>query len=225
MAPKLIVHSALMLLVLGMFAVTVSAQQVELYPNAGGFWPRSTDTYGDFKNEGIYGLKGGVFLDENLELEGSFGYINHFELRSQPSLLNNARFGIGSPTIHGFLYDVNGSWNFGQRDFFGARVTPYVTGGAGGLTTEVRHADRAFIFGNAVVNPAGVVVPTGRTVLMEDGDTFLTINYGGGIKAMNLWGPMGLRADIRGRTLPNFFGEALTWPELTGGVIFTFGKR
>ena len=26
-------------------------------------------------------------------------------------------------------------------------------------------------------------------------------------------------------TLPNFFGEALTWPELTGGVIFTFGKR
>ena len=43
---------------------------------------------------------------------------------------------------------------------------------------------------------------------------------------MNMWGPMGLRADIRARTLPNFFGKAVNWlPELTGGVIFTFGER
>jgi len=34
MAPKLMVRSALMLIVVGMFAATVSAQQVELYPNA-----------------------------------------------------------------------------------------------------------------------------------------------------------------------------------------------
>ena len=100
MAPKLMVRSALMLIVVGMFAATVSAQQVELYPNAGGFWPRNT-AYGDLKNEGIYGLKAGVFLDDNVQLEGGFGYMNHFEMRNQPSRLNAANFGIGSPTIHG----------------------------------------------------------------------------------------------------------------------------
>ena len=37
------------------------------------------------KSEGIYGLKGGVFLTENAEVEGSFGYINHFEMRYAPN--------------------------------------------------------------------------------------------------------------------------------------------
>jgi hypothetical protein len=34
-----------------------------------------------FKTDGIYGVKGGVFLNENGQLEGSLGYMNHFELR------------------------------------------------------------------------------------------------------------------------------------------------
>jgi hypothetical protein len=78
-----------------------------------------------------------------------------------------------------------------------------------------------FVFdanGNAVPNPA-------RSVVMNDGDTFLTLNYGGGVKAMNLWGPVGLRADVRGRTIPNFYGETTSWPEVTGGITFTWGER
>lgn len=39
MTSKLIAHSALVIFVLTVFAVTLSAQQLELYPNAGGFWP------------------------------------------------------------------------------------------------------------------------------------------------------------------------------------------
>jgi hypothetical protein len=39
---------------------------------------------------------------------------------------------------------------------------------------------------------------------MQDGDTFFTFNYGGGIKGMNLWGPMGFRADIKGRNNSQF---------------------
>lgn len=224
MTPKVIMRSAVIVIVLGVFAATLSAQQVELYPNAGGFWPRS-NAHGDMKNEGIYGLKGGVFLDQNVELEGGFGYINHFEMKSPPSLLNSSTLGMGSPTIRGFLYDVNGSWNFGQRPFFNTRVSPYVTVGVGGLTSEIKNAASTFMRGGAVVDSTGVVVPTGRSILLNDGDTFLAINYGGGIKAMNLWGPMGFRADIKGRTLPNFFGETLTWPELTGGLTFTWGER
>jgi hypothetical protein len=46
-----------------------------------------------------------------------------------------------------------------------------------------------------------------------------------GFKAMKLWGPMGARVDIRGRTFPNFRGETVTWPEATAGLVFTFGER
>src|SRR5215831_14981241 len=44
-----------------------------------------------------------------------------------------------------------------------------------------------------------------------------TFSYGGGLKAMRLWGPMGFFGDFRGRTMPNFFGHATTWPELSAG--------
>jgi hypothetical protein len=51
------------------------------------------------------------------------------------------------------------------------------------------------------------------------------VSYGGGLKALQLWGPVGLRADVRGRTMPNFFGERLTWGEATGGLTFSWGER
>jgi hypothetical protein len=61
--------------------------------------------------------------------------------------------------------------------------------------------------------------------VLNDADTFFTINYGGGLKAMNLWGPMGVRADLKGRTIPNWFGQTMSWPEITGGVVFSWGER
>ena len=64
-----------------------------------------------------------------------------------------------------------------------------------------------------------------RPGVLSDGDTFFTVNYGGGVKAMNVWGPVGLRADVRGRTIPNFFHESPSWPEVTGGLLFSWGER
>jgi hypothetical protein len=226
MTVKLAMRSALIALLVGLFAGSLSAQKVELYPNAGGFWPDNMNTNNHLRNEGIYGLKAGVFLTNSAQVEGSVGYINHFELRNAPNVLNPS-FGIASPTVYGVLYDVNGSWNFGTRQFLNARVSPFISIGAGGLTANVRHGNSVniqgggFVFdanGNAVANPA-------RSVMMNDGDTFLTLNYGGGVKAMNLWGPVGLRADVRGRTIPNFYGETTSWPEVTGGITFTWGER
>jgi len=46
----------------------------------------------------------------------------------------------------------------------------------------------------------------------------------GGVKAERLWGPIGLRGDVRGRTLPNMFGDSLTWVETTGGVTISWGE-
>ena len=220
MTHKLLLRFALIMFVTGVFAATLAAQTVELYPNAGGFWPTRMDGFGDnkLKAEGIYGLKGGVFVTPHAELEGSAGFINHFEMLHSPNPLNvNPAGTIGQPSIMGFLYDVNGAWNFGQRQFLNTRVSPYVSVGVGGLTAELRHGSSAFLQGGPFA--------AGPARVLSDGDTFFTVNYGGGVKAMNVWGPVGLRADVRGRTIPNFFHESPSWPEVTGGLLFSWGER
>jgi hypothetical protein len=204
--------------------------QVEIHPNAGFFWPRAVD-FGDTKahlrDEGMYGVKVGAFLNENIEVEGNLAYVNHFESRFSPTIADQS-FGIQPKSVWGLIYDVNGVWNFGQRSFFGSRVAPFVVGGIGGLSTEVRDGNAALIGGQfyATDQATGTAVlsPT-HTVAVRDNTAFFSVNYGGGIKAMNVWGPIGLRADIRGRTFPNFRGQALTWPEATAGITVALGAR
>src|SRR5262245_14857756 len=113
MRSKFVVRSTLLALVVGTFAATLAAQAVEVYPYAGFYLPTTND-WGKIKADGIYGVKVGTFLDQNLELEGSFGYINHFINGSQPFGLVPS---VGAPQlgVYGLLYDVNGAWNFGSR--------------------------------------------------------------------------------------------------------------
>jgi hypothetical protein len=204
--------------------------QIEIHPNAGFVWPRHVDfadTTAHLRDEGMYGLKAAVPLNDNVQVEGNFAYMNHFESRVAPTILDQA-FGIQPRTIYGLLYDVNGLWNFGAKPIFGTRFTPYATVGIGGLSTEVRHANSALIAGQFYrtdpATGAAVLNPT-RTVIVNDNTAFLSVNYGGGIKATNVAGPLGFRLDVRGRTFPNFRGESLTWPEATAGLTFTFGER
>src|SRR5262245_39679683 len=75
-----------------------------------------------------------------------------------------------------------------------------------------------------------VGTPTGTNVfvandVLDSGDTFFTFSYGGGLKATRLWGPMGVFGDFRGRTVPNFLGHSNTWPELSAGLNFSWGKK
>src|SRR5262249_32676886 len=85
------------------------------------------------------------------------------------------------------------------RQFLNARVSPYLVVGAGGLTADIRDASAAF------VNGGGTATAPGR--VLHDHDTFFTVNYGGGVKVMNVLGPIGFRADVLGRTIPNFNHE------------------
>jgi len=117
----------------------------------------------------------------------------------------------------GFLYDVNAAWNFGQRQFLNARFSPYLVVGAGGLTSEIRDGSAAFVNGGGTA--------TGPAHVLHDRDTFFTVNYGGGLKVMNVLGPIGFRADVRGRTIPNFFRQTMNWPEVTGGLLLSWGER
>src|SRR5579883_2265928 len=136
----------------------------ELYVNAGGVWPNRIDELGDkkFKAQGVYGLKGGVYVGQNFEVEGSFGYLNHWEPSTSPNPLSfNTTGTIGQPSILGSLYDANFAWNFGNRSMFGTHFEPYAVFGGGGLTAEVRHGSSAFFNGGGVVPnfTTGTLVP------------------------------------------------------------------
>jgi len=117
----------------------------------------------------------------------------------------------------GFLYDVNAAWNFGQRQFLNARFSPYLVVGAGGLTSEIRDGSAAFVNG---AEPQPVQLMSYTTATRSS-----TVNYGGGLKVMNVLGPIGFRADVRGRTIPNFYHETINWPEVTGGLLLSWGER
>lgn len=177
------------------------AQKVEIHPYAGGFFPAEWADSASFKNEGLYGVRGGVFLTNNIEVEGNLGYINHFEFESTAT------------KSRAWLWDANGSYNFFSPRL--KKITPFVTGGVGAVTAVIDDFDQAIL-------PVG---NTDRSITLKDSDTFFALNYGGGIKAIRLWGPLGLRADVRGRTLPNFFGRNNTWLETTGGILLSWGER
>ena len=184
MTSKILVRSALVLFVVGVFAGTLAAQSGELYPYAGGFWPTRMDGMGDSKlrSEGIYGLKGGVFVTPNAEIEGSFGFINHLGMRNTPTDLTMN--GIATPaggfgtSAMGFMYDINGAWNFGKRQFLNARFSPYLSAGVGGLTTEIHNGAATVIHGGGNITDAigNVVTNPAPIHMLLDGDTFFTVN-------------------------------------------------
>jgi hypothetical protein len=138
------------------------------------------------------------------------------------------------------IWEAGPSFNFFNSDF--GKAVPYLTFGVGGVTGYVGDApnteDRDLVFqfrgeNDTEVKAANILFNArtedpdfpGRTEFMEDGDTFFAISYGGGFKGINLWGPLGLRGDVRFRTMPSFYGNSMTWLETTGGVTFTWGER
>jgi hypothetical protein len=209
---------------------TGGGTSAELYVNAGGIWPTRMDNFDNnkIKAQGIYGLKGGFIFASGVQLEFSGAYLNDFALRHGPNFFNvNPDGTIGTASVYAILYDINGAYNFGNRRVLGAKFDPYVVAGVGGLSAQVKDGNSALLQGGGLaLNANGQLIPNpAPTRFIHSGDTFFTVNYGGGIKASNLWGPIGFRADVRGRTIPNFFHSTPTWPEITGGLLISFGQQ
>src|SRR5215467_3229916 len=157
---KLIVRSSVFLTVLTVWTASLWAQRVEIYPNAGFIWPRHMDNGQNFRDQAIWGVKGGMFFGQNMQVEGSYEYLNHFQLREPPNPFNPV-FGIVPPAVRGSLYDANFVYNFRERQVFKERtIIPFVSVGGGGLTAYI--PDASFVFvqgGGSVINVAGAVVP------------------------------------------------------------------
>lgn len=79
--------------------------------------------------------------------------------------------------------------------------------------------------------PTGRIVPYGTFgigLIWQYGSSNLPVggefafNYGGGLKFPRVWGPFGLRFDVRGYTVPEVLSTKLNMFELSGGLLISF---
>jgi hypothetical protein len=170
-----------------------------------------------FLNPGVFGVKGGVMASDTLQIEGNFGYLNQFKL-SHPTF---------DPKTHAIQYEGGINWALSRSKTF-----PYLAVAVGAMTLNISNSENLenpeSITYLAIVPPfqnGGPIPFTSRPLTMEDGDTFLTFSYGGGVNIGRVWGPMGFRFDLRGRTMPNFYGDTVWAIEPSGGITFSWGER
>jgi hypothetical protein len=187
----------------------VMGQKLELNPYA-GYYSASPSSAGPIRDDFYYGVRVGAFLDSNVELEGQFGYLNHFKVRDADTI------------SRGLLWNGGVSFNFSTAEFpFTHKFAPFLIVDMGGITT--RTAGYSYAIPGNIPLATGGNLATVRTVSVSNDDTFFNVSYGGGLKSVKLWGPMGIRAEIRGRTIPNYYHGAPTWIEGSVGVNFVFG--
>jgi len=69
----------------------------------------------------------------------------------------------------------------------------------------------------------GLVTSSDRPLFeLEHLGTKFTVNYGGGLKFPHVLGPLGLRLDLRGYSVPSVFDQTLTFVEGTIGLMFSW---
>ena len=171
-------------------AIPCSAQEYEIAPYIGGFFPGKFAGLIDVDKEGMYGIKGGYFLTHHVEAEAQFGYINNLSFKNT---LTRKK---------AYIWEGALSYNVGARRSF------YFTFGLGEVTTTVSEDTRS-LFDPSILTS----------------DHFLSLSYGGGVKALRRWGPFGVRAELRGRTLPSYYGFRFSWLQATAGPTFSWGER
>jgi hypothetical protein len=206
-------------------SVSLFAQAVEISPYGGFYWPGNNNEVGEFKNNQLLGVRGGGYVSPNFEIGANYAWSNHFVPSNSNAAANFARaLGFPQPRVRAHLWDAEFTYNFGKQAIFGSAVRPYLTASGGGLTTNVKNGDQFVLNAHQVTSVFGTSLAPND--ILEDGDTFFTFSYGGGIKAAKLVGPLGFFGDFRGRTIPNFFaGHGTNWPEVSAGLYFSWGER
>src|SRR5262249_52925828 len=99
-----VLRIALVATTVAMFSTFALPQKWEVDPYAGGFFASNFANGVSLKKEGLYGVRGGYFLANNIEAEGNFGYINHFEFEN-----------AGHTNTRAWLWDANATYHFSSR--------------------------------------------------------------------------------------------------------------
>jgi hypothetical protein len=127
---------------------------------------------------------------------------NYFEFEGNFGYINKLELRGTLTKKKLFIWEGLATYNFPRFHHW------YASFGLGGVTATVSQDSIDFW---------GAAIPSR--------DTYLSLSYGGGFKTFRKWGPVGYRADVRGRTLPNYNGFAFNWVEMTGGLTFARGGR
>jgi hypothetical protein len=151
----------------------------------------------------------------------------------------------GDITLNNVKSSLDGTSEFGARfEFDFAKIlgveqniafSPSIFGNNSPAGTSLKDA-RGFLYSsNLVINiplsrfvpyaTAGVGLVHPFNLEANPVGTKFAINYGGGVKLERLAGPVGLRFDVRGWTAPDVFNSTLNMMEVSGGVVFTWGKK
>jgi hypothetical protein len=214
------------LLIVGLaFATTVFGQAYEINPYGGYYWHGDNTSVGEFKGNQVLGARGGYFVSSNAELGLNYAWSNRFQPDHEnvPAAFAGS-LGFPQGSVHSRMWEGEFTYHFTKRNFRGHAVRPYVAVGAGALTARIKDDGQFVLNVRQFVKPCGCIGYTANDVL-ESGDRFFTFSYGGGVKATRMWGAMGLFADFRGRSIPNFFGDNTNRPELSAGLTFSWGER
>jgi hypothetical protein len=186
----------------------VMAQRFEVSPYGGGFFPAEWADTTELASEGLYGARAGIYFTSTVAVEGNAGYINHFRFQDRD---------MGTRAL---VTDINVSYIFRALTF--SRFQPFATVGIGTVKVNTRGGQqKVLLLDPTFRNPDSETSP----LVLTTGTSFLSSNFGGGFKALRLWGPIGVRTDFRLRTMPNFFGYANHWIEVTTGVAVAWGER
>ena len=194
---------------------TAQAQEIEINPFGGGIVSSKVADTANFKNAAVYGLRWSVFV------------IPQFSLEAAVSRQDSFKFKDASADGRAYIFDLNGLYYFDRERVPGPpkKVAPFVTVGVGFLSADLKNPQFYVLSGSTATGvqvPPLSAPPGGRIVRLSDGDRFFTFNYGGGVLASRLAGPLGLRFDARGRTAPNLFGNGATFLEISGGFTINF---
>jgi hypothetical protein len=117
----------------------IGSTKFEISPYGGYVWIGSNDQVGNFKNNQIWGVRGGGYITPSFELGGNYSWNNRFQPSS--SNLPSAFAGdLGFPqgAIHSNLWEMEFTYNFGGRSLLGSTaLRPYLVAGGGGITASV----------------------------------------------------------------------------------------
>jgi hypothetical protein len=134
----------------------------EFSPYAGYVWNGNNNGVGSFMNNQILGVRGGGYATSNLEIGGNWSWNNHFQpKRDNTTAAFAGDLGFPQATVRSNLWEVEFTYHFGSRSFFGHAIRPYLVAGGGGITTNMKNGDE-FVLNNTFIDVPGVSPATLR---------------------------------------------------------------
>ena len=127
----------------------------EFSPYAGYIWNGNNNGVGSFINTQILGVRGGGYVTSALEIGGNWSWNNKFQpKRDNTTAAFAGDLGFPQAGVRSNLWEVEFTYHFGSRSFFGHAIRPYLVAGGGGITTNMKNGNE-FVLNNTFIDVPG----------------------------------------------------------------------